>query len=74
MDMEIKGIPDGITKENVLEWCNVLVERFYNQKIQAIPELVSAQEKAKTDIDAYRVSNNLSAKYTAVPKEEEVKP
>jgi hypothetical protein len=76
MDVTILGIPDGISKEQILEWIGVLVERKYNADIQKIPELVSAQEKAKTDIDAYRVANSLSAKYAPKeePKEGEVTP
>ena len=63
MDVTIKSIPDGISEEQVKEWVNVLVERHFNTQIQKIPELVSATEKAKTDIDEYRTANLLKAKF-----------
>ena len=71
MDVTIKSIPDGISEEQVKEWISVLIERHFNSQIQKIPELVSATEKAKTDIDEYRTANLLKAKY-AVEKEEPV--
>jgi len=71
--MEIKGIPDGITEQQVKEWVGVLIERFYNQiynqKISQIPEFVAATEKAKTDIDGFRKANDLAAKFES-PKVE----
>ena len=63
MDVTIKSIPDGISEEQVKEWISVLIERHFNSQIQKIPELVSATEQAKTDIDAYRVANTLKTKF-----------
>jgi len=71
MNLEIKNIPDEITEQQLKEWCGVLVERFYNQKISQIPEFVSAAKKAKTDIDSFRKANDLAAKFEQ-PKEEPV--
>jgi hypothetical protein len=68
MDMTLKGIPEGISEEQVKEWVNVLIERKCNQTIQKIPELVVAQENAKKEIDAFRTANSLKAKFTVAEK------
>lgn len=64
MDVMLKGVPEGITEHQVKEWVAILVERYQNQKVNAIPEIVSAVESAKTAIDAFRESNNLVLKFT----------
>ena len=71
MDVTIKGIPEGITEAQVKEWCAVLVEKFNNQKIDAVPAVIAATEEAKTSIDTFRVANALTAKFA---KEEVVEP
>ena len=64
MDITLKDIPDGITEQDIKEWTSILIERYHNAKIQAIPELVAANDKAKADVNAYRVSNALPPKGT----------
>ena len=70
MDMELKGIPDGITETQVKEWVSILIERHHNAKIQQIPELVSATELAKTEIDSFRKANALQAKFEVVKEDD----
>ena len=70
MDCLIKGIPDGITEANVKEWCSVLVERFENQKLNAIQEVSEAVKTCQTNIDNFRKQNTLTAKFEKV---EEIK-
>jgi len=70
MDVTILGIPDGITEEQVKEWCSVLVERKINADLNANPAVAAATAKAKEDIDAYRASVGLAKKFEVnTPKE-----
>ena len=69
MDVTIKGIPETLSEQQVLEWCSVLIERQENAKIQAIPALVTAQDAAKVTVDTFRTANSLEAKFA--PKEAE---
>ena len=69
-EIVLKEIPEGITDANVFEWVSVLVERYHNAKIQAIPELKTAQEIAQADVDKFRKASGLQPKFEKV---EEVK-
>lgn len=60
--MEIT-IPAGITEEQAKEWMAVLAERKINADLNSNPAVASATQKAKDDIDAYRVSVGLKAKF-----------
>jgi len=73
MDLEIKGIPDGITEANVKEWVAVLVERFENQKVNQIEAVKTAVTTAQTNIDTFRKANTLTAKFEKPKEVEEVK-
>ena len=70
MDLTITGIPVGITEAQVKEWVAVLVERYENAKVNAIPEVKTATETAKTNIDTFRKQNALTPKFEKV---EEIK-
>ena len=72
MDCLIKGIPNGITEAQVREWCSVLVERYENQKLNAIQEVSEAVKTCQTNIDTFRKANTLAAKFEK-PKEVEEK-
>ena len=72
MDLEIKGIPDGITEANVKEWCSVLVERYENQKLNAIQSVSEAVKTCQTNIDNFRKQNTLTAKFEKPKEVEEV--
>ena len=72
MDLEIKGIPDGITEAQVKEWVAIMIERKENAKMHINPAIVQATEAAKATIDAFRTANGLTAKFikpVAEPKE-----
>ena len=66
MDVTLKGLPDGITAKDVSEWVSVLVERKLTATKRA--ELDAVVEPIKAQVDAYRVANDLTAKFEA-PKE-----
>ena len=68
-DITIKNVPDGITDAQVQEWNAILIERFYNAKINQIPEVVQATEVAKTGIDSFRKANTLAPKFCPIEKE-----
>ena len=70
MDLEIKGIPEGITEAKVREWVAILVERYENAKVNQIEAVKTATETAKTNIDTFRKANLLTPKFEKV---EEVK-
>jgi hypothetical protein len=68
-------IPAGITEQEVKEWVAVLVERRVNAQLNANVEVQKATEKAKADIDTYRISAGLAPKFAKEPvKEEEIEP
>jgi hypothetical protein len=67
-DVLLKNVPDGIEEQQVQEWNAVLIERFYNAKINQIPEVVQATEIAKTGIDEFRTANKLQAKFAQEQK------
>jgi len=69
MDVTLKGIPDEIGEVKVKEWISVLVERYHNQKINEIPEVIQATETAKLGIDSFRKANSLVPKFEAVGEE-----
>ena len=74
-DLTVKGIPDGVTDAQVFEFVGVLVERYENAKVNAIPEVSTAIKAAQVGIDSFRVANSLAAKFSKEPvKEEEVLP
>jgi len=70
--MEI-SLPSGISEQEMKEWCAILVERKVNAELNANVEVAKATAKAKEDIDAYRKSVGLSAKFEVV-KVEDIQP
>ena len=62
-DITLKDVPEDIPKEHVKEWVSIFIERYYNAKIQQIQEVITASDKAKSDVDTFRTSNSLAAKY-----------
>ena len=70
MDLEIKGIPDGITEAQCKEWLSILVERFENQKLNQIQAASDAVKTSQANIDTFRKANTLTPKFEKV---EEVK-
>ena len=78
MDLEIKGIPDGIRigdlqgEAAIVEWVAVAVERYENQKLNAIQEVSEAVKTCQTNIDNFRKQNTLTAKFEKPKEVEEV--
>jgi allophanate hydrolase subunit 1 len=65
-DITLKGVPDGISEQQVKEWTSILIERYHQQKIQQIPELVAATTSAQVEVDSFRVQNALTPKYEKI--------
>jgi hypothetical protein len=74
VDITFKSIPDEIGEVQAREWVAVLVERYYNQKINQIPEVIQATETAKLGIDGFRKANSLQAKFESDPVVKEPEP
>jgi hypothetical protein len=72
MDITIKGIPDAIGENKVIEWVGVLIERYENEKANNIPEVKAAVIAAQASIDSFRKANTLQAKSEKAPVAEPV--
>ena len=64
MDITLKEIPDGITEEQLQEWCEILVKRQTDINISANPAVIEATNKANAEVDKFRKANGLKAIYT----------
>jgi uncharacterized GH25 family protein len=62
-DVTIKGVPDGISEQQVQEWVAILVERAENAKVNQIKEVKEAVTESQKSIDSFRKANSLSAKF-----------
>ena len=71
MDLEIKGIPAGITEQQVREWVAILVERFENQKLNQIQAVSDAVKTSQANIDTFRKANTLTPKFEKVEEAKE---
>lgn len=67
MDVTIKDVPSGISEADVVEWVSILVERKKSAELK--PQMDAVLKPAQDEVDAYRVANKLTPKFTAVEAE-----